>query len=57
METRWVAGGANKLVRLQEKGVAFRLSLGKVADRDKGRAKHQANQHDTTVGMLVGAIK
>ena len=52
-----IAGGANELIRLQEKGPAFRLSPGKVADRDKGRAKHQANQHDTTVGMLVGAIK
>jgi hypothetical protein len=54
---RWVAGGANELIRLQEKGVAFRLRLGKIADRDKGRAKHQANQQDSTVGVPVGVIK
>jgi len=54
---RWVAGGADELVRLQKKGVAFRLRLGKIADRDKGSAKHQANQHDSTVGVPVGVIK
>ncbi len=52
-----VAGGADELVRLQEEGVAFRLRLGKIADRDKGRAKHQANQHDPTVGAPVGVIE
>ena len=53
---RRVAGGANELVRLQEKGVAFRLRLGKIADRDKGRAKHHANQHDPTMGAPVGVM-
>jgi hypothetical protein len=40
-----------------EKGVAFRLRLGKIADRDKRRAKHQANQHDPTVGVPIGVIE
>ena len=54
---RRVAGGTNEPVRLQENVVVLGLLLGKVADRGKGRAKDQANQHDPAVGAPVGVMK
>jgi hypothetical protein len=37
--------------------VVLGLLSGKIADRDKGRAKQQAHPHYSAVGALVGVMK